>query len=171
MSDQRRKYETMGWFISVGRLVLGLFVVILVACGRASPEPQLSPLGPTPAVSPLAHSPLQTPAAIVPFSLDKPIQPGTERVRGNGPPGLPVVLVDVTMGGEILGFTTINEEGVFEFKLDNPLEAQHRIGVTLGDLTGTDRAYEDFYDKSFYGDEALSVPQVGFFFDTHMIRE
>jgi hypothetical protein len=105
------------------------------------------------------------------FQLDKPVIAGVTKVTGKGPSGIPVVLADVTLGGNVLGSTTINREGRFEIKVGAPLEAGHRVGLTLGDLSGTGKQHRDFYDEVFYGDGALTVPQIGFFFDTAMVSK
>lgn len=92
-------------------------------------------------------------------------------MTGSGPRGVPIALLDITFGGQLLALGVIDQNGRFELELEEPLEARHRIGITLGDLTGTGWQPGDFSDRKFYGDEALNVPQIGFFFDTCMIRE
>jgi len=92
-------------------------------------------------------------------------------VTGSGPTGVPIVLLDITFGGRLLASGVIDRNGRFELEVGEPLEARHRIGIALGDLTGTGWQPEDFSDEKFYGDEALNVPLVGFFFDTCMIQE
>jgi hypothetical protein len=88
-----------------------------------------------------------------------------------GPAGIPIMLQDITFNGEVLALGAIDENGRFKVNLPRSLEVGHRIGITLGDLTGTGLSREQFYLEDFYGEEALTVPQVGFFFDTYMIRE
>ena len=155
--------------LNYGKLVFVLaLALLLAACAPRTPEATVSPLA-----SPLAEdSPLATPGtAREPFQMDKPLVAGMKSITGSGPAGMPVLIADVTMGGEILGRATINRRGEFEVKLNAPLEARHRVGLTLGDLTGTGKQYEDFYFEEYHGDEALMVPQVGFFFDTAMVKE
>lgn len=145
------------------------FTILLAACTPGTLEPtNVSPLN-----SPV-HSPLTTPtlkSTLTPFQIDKPIGEGTTEVTGQGVVGTPVVLADITLGGVVLGNTTINREGKFEIKVSTPLEEGHRIGLTLGNLSSTKNQPEDFYDKKLYGDEALNVPQIGFFFDTAMVKD
>ncbi len=143
-----------------------MIALMLTACGQ-TPQPVTSPLG-------AGDSPLVTPGAtlveeVQPFRLDKPLVAGMTRITGSGPAGIPVLIADVTMGGDILGSATIGRNGKFEIRLQTSLEAAHRIGLTIGDLTGTGKQYQDF-QQEFYGDEAFLVPQVGFFFDTAMVR-
>lgn len=152
--------------------LIGVFAVLamLAACAPRTPEAAVSPL-----TSPLGgeDSPLATPAGDEKeaFQMDKPLVAGMKTITGRGPAEMPVLVADVTGGGEILGRATTNRRGEFEIRLNAPLEARHRVGLTLGDLTGTGKQYEDFYSEEYYGDEALLVPQVGFFFDTAMVRE
>jgi hypothetical protein len=81
------------------------------------------------------------------------------------------MLLDITFGGSLLALGVIDQDGRFKLELNKPLEAHHRIGITLGDLSGTGWQPQDFRHKGFYGDGALNIPQIGFFFDTCMIRE
>jgi hypothetical protein len=95
---------------------------------------------------------------------------GDTVITGGGPPGVPIILFDVTAMGVALGQTTIGEDGRFEFTVD-PLESAHRIGVALGELAGTGYTAEELQETIYFGDESLSVPLVGFFYDTAMVRE
>jgi hypothetical protein len=92
-------------------------------------------------------------------------------VTGQGPAGVPIILQDITFAGRTLASGVIEQDGRFELTLGEPLETRHRIGITLGDLSGTQWTLQDFSDERFYGDDALSVPQVGFFYDTYVVRE
>ena len=162
----RKEYINVSFKIAI---VLAISL-LLAACAPETPVPStVSPLA-----SPLeaGGSPLATPTREVePFQMDKPLVAGMSKITGSGPAGIPVLVADVTMGGQVLGRSTINNQGEFEIKLNAPLEARHRLGLTLGDMTGTGKQYEDFYFEGYYGDEALTVPQVGFFFDTAMVKE
>ena len=165
------------------RLVTVVFLVstLFLSSGCAQKTPALSPVPPTPSTvfqspfaSPLGtlQSPLPPDAgAIVPFRLDRPIPVKAQEVTGSGPTGVPIQVVDVTMAGVLLGTGVIDRDGTFTVSLFTPLEARHRIGIALGSLAGTKWRDEDFYDDGFHGDEALNVPQIGFFFDTYMVRE
>jgi hypothetical protein len=51
-----------------------------------------------------------------------------------------------------------------------PLESSVRIGVAIGDLTGTSYTAEEFDAEAYKGPEALMVPMVGYFLDTTMVQ-
>lgn len=152
-----------------------VLVLLLVACkSPTTPSPTHSPL---PTSSPLStptappsSAPTPVPEEIVPFRLDKPIVEGTDRVSGTGPAGVPIVLVDVTFMGPILGSGIIKSDGTFVIDVPT-LEKAHRIGLAIGDLSGTQWTPEDFRALEYRGDEPQQVPQVGFFYDTTMVQE
>lgn len=99
--------------------------------------------------------------------IEKPVTSKDKSVKGKGPAGLPLILVDVSLVGELLDETTVNSEGNFEFILDKPLEANHTIGVQLGDLQGTDFIETDFTTSSLFYDR----PLVGILFDLVSVTE
>lgn len=156
-------------------LLIGLVILFSACTGGEMPSPSpVSSAVDTPS-SPLAFpsSPMATSTApnVEPFRLDTPIVEGATRVSGSGPAGVPIVLHDITLGGVLLASSAIDTNNEFEFQLDEPLERGHRIGIALGDLSGTRWEQDDFSNESYYGERALSVPQVGFFFDTSMVEE
>lgn len=108
---------------------------------------------------------------IVPFQLDRPIVAGSTRVTGGGPAGVPIVLRDITFGGPVLAQGVIEKSGRFALDIARPLEARHRIGIAIGNLEGTGWQAKDFSYQGFMGEQALSVPQVDFFYDSEMVRE
>ena len=136
-----------------------------------SPLDTKSSFAESPLESPLEISPLPTASRKVlePIQIDKPIVASATEVTGHGPAGVPIQLHDVTFGGILLASGVIDHNGRFELKVE-PLEARHRIGIALGILAGTEWTAADFGEDSF-GDEARTIPQVGFFYDTCMIRE
>lgn len=105
------------------------------------------------------------------FRLQKPIYAGTTQVRGTGPAGVPIFLMDITKMGLPLAETVIDANGQFVFDLPAALEANHRIGILIGGLEGTQWKPEDFYPRRYYGDEARQIPQIGFFHDTALVHE
>ena len=158
--------------------ILFLSVIILFAGCESVPAPNVSPFN-----SPLSRnaSPIVTPSAVgeygengesvvSPFRIDKPVRVGAKRVTGTGPAGIPIVLADLTFGGQVLAATIIDTNGGFLLKVNDPLPLNHRIGITVGDLTGTGWQREDL-DQRFHGDEARVVPQIGFYFDTCLVLE
>lgn len=158
-----------------GILLVGLVILFSACTGGEMPSPSpLSSVVDTPS-SPLAvpSSPVVTSTApnVEPFRLDTPIVESATRVSGSGPAGVPILLQDITLGGIVLASGAINANNRFEFQLEEPLEGGHRIGIALGDLSGTKWEQGDFSNESYYGEGALSVPQVGFFFDTSMVEE
>jgi len=150
-----------------------------VACtgSPTSPVPALSPYpAGTLAASPATESyPVTTPGNTlsakgkVPFHLNKPVLEGATQVVGTGPVGVPISLQDVTFMGTLLSETVIGADGKFVFQVA-ALEKNHRIGIALGDLTGTSWKPEDFYDPAYQGEGVMLVPQVDLFYDTVMVQ-
>lgn len=147
-----------------------ILVGLLAACAPLVPtSPPVSPLSPLRSPSPLPTP--QPPAnKIAAFRLNKPIFEGTDQVTGTGPEGVPIMIVDVTFMGEPLGQGVIGSNGVFAIKVP-VLEKNHRIGIMLGNLTGTPWKMEDFYAPEYRGDEAVQMPMVGFVYDSAMVKE
>ncbi len=150
--------------MSFKKLVCSLFLLLLFAA-CASPRPTSSPL-----LSP--DSPIETPVespAVVPFCLDKPLSEGDTKIRGTGPAGVPVVLVDVTRMGALLGSGEINDAGTFSIVVPQ-LEASHRIGLSVGNLSEMEWDREMFYPEGYRCDNPMQVPQVGFFYDSALVE-
>lgn len=104
-----------------------------------------------------------------PFELNRPIIEGTSLIEGSGPAGVPILIVDVTMMGEVLGQGVIDSTG--EFAIETiPVELGHRIGIMLGILEGTQWQPESFQSNGYFGKQALTVPMVGFLYDTTMVQ-
>jgi len=99
--------------------------------------------------------------------IEKPVTNKDKSVKGKGPAGLPLILVDVSLVGELLSETTVDLKGNFEFILERPLEVNHTIGVQLGDLQGTDFLETDFTMSSLFYDR----PLVGILFDLVSVTE
>lgn len=153
-------------------VILAIAVMLFVAgCNEATPMVETSPLTSPQSVVPTPDERTPTEVAMVPFELDKPISGGATEVTGSGPAGIPIMIVDISMGGNVLGTGTVGSDGEFTVELSQALEARHRIGIALGNLSGTGWEVTDLQDDRYYGSEALSVPQVGFFFDTYFIAE
>lgn len=94
------------------------------------------------------------------FTIDEPIDPNSNTVTGTGPAGVPIKLVDVTIMGEELALTTIDENGNFSFSLDKPLTSGHAVGLMIGDLSNTDYNYDEFT----FSDEYIDKPMIGTLF-------
>lgn len=100
------------------------------------------------------------------FEIYEPVVNNSTFVEGKGPAGLPIILVDVSEVGALLGTTTIDENGYFSFNLDTPLVQKHIIGLQLGDLTGTDFVEQDYV----YSDSYYERPMVGILFDMVIVQ-
>lgn len=158
------------------RVFLFLAVALLIACGntpQAVPSDTTSPLPTPPAASteptPSVVSSNLPQEMLVPFRLEKPLRAGDTHVRGSGPPGVPIVITNITLMGEPLVYGKIGADGRFDLELPDPLQENYRIGIALGDLAGTPWTKEDFRNPLFYGDEAQTVPKVGFFYDSSLV--
>lgn len=119
------------------------------------------------------NSPVSTPVSNIsgaPFQFEKPIIEGATEIKGSGPPNTPVQILDVTFMGIIVTKGKIDADGRFVFTV-SPLVKGHRLGLTLDNLVDANLSKEAFKDQSFYGDEAIMVPQVGFFYDTARVLE
>lgn len=169
-----------------------MMLAFLTACDKSSPTKSSStyPIGvsssnasyPAPTTAalpidvlpyPMDPTPTQksgTPVEIIPFRLDKPVYEGATEITGTGPANIPILLADITFNGEIIGGVSVGKDGKFVIKLTMPLEKGHRIGIGLDDLTTTQWVQANFNDPGFNGDEAMLVPQVGFFFDSAMVQ-
>ena len=99
------------------------------------------------------------------FKITLPVSAGDIVVTGTGPVGVPIILVDVSEVGELLGSTVINEDGTFTFELSKGLSGNHQIGLQLGDLTGTDLNENNYvYNEDYY-----SKPFIGILFDMVLV--
>ena len=170
----KSRYEK-AYNVSMNKNWLSLFlltITIVISSGCGDPKPTESSLGLP--ESPLSALPTPTTATtdakasrVVPFQLDKPLREGDTQVTGTGPAGVSVRLEDVTFTGRFIAAGRIKDDGTFEIALPNPLEARHRVGLTLV----APWTLEDFQSPGFNGDEALMVPQVGFYYDTAIVKE
>ena len=146
-------------------LVSILLLILASACGNKSND-DAKESGPTvPVETNYAieeTSPVLTPVAAVnsPFSpppptaapevvfdpviLDEPIKVGDTSISGTGPANVPIEIYEVANTADLLGETTIGDDGAFSISFDRPLRETERIGVTLGDLTGTPFEYIEF---------------------------
>jgi hypothetical protein len=144
---------------------LFLLAFVIVACEQ-TPESTASPL-----LSP--NSPVGTPIvneaqAVVPFCLDKPLVEGMTEVHGTGPVGVPIVIVDITLMGTLIGRGTVDQDGTFLVEVSE-LEKNRRVGLGLGDLSETKWRKDGFYADGYRCDEPMQIPQIGFFYDTTMV--
>jgi hypothetical protein len=95
------------------------------------------------------------------FNIIEPVVGGQTIIEGWGPANVPIILIDVTELGTILGETTIDDDGSFSFELDEPVISGHSIGIQLGDTTNTNINPTEYqYSPNYY-----DRPQVGILFD------
>ena len=98
------------------------------------------------------------------LSFDRPLTPGSTIISGDGPPGLLVHILNVTQMGKLEGSGIIGDDGRFSISVP-PLVENVRLGVT------TDNAMQSLADANVLpGEGEFSVPQVGYFYDTLMVR-
>jgi hypothetical protein len=122
---------------------------------------------PAPTVASLpeeAYPALETPAGTL-LALNRPIQPGDTAVSGVGPPGLPIFILNVTLMGEPLGSGVIGDDGSFSIPVE-PLQANTRVGLAA-DIAAHGLSVEDVQP----GEGQISIPQVGYFFDSVVIAQ
>lgn len=155
--------------------ILVATVVLTVQCGQASPAPT-----PTPGESPLSPllvdvSPIDGPAVVLegpPFSIDEPLGAGDKMVSGTGPAQVGILVVDVTLMGEVLGRGQIGKDGQFSIAVQPPLIVNHRIGLMLDDqspgIVQTQQAVEQLV--RFDGKNAIIIPRVGKLYDAASVK-
>lgn len=146
-----------------------LLLLLLAACQtRLEPEhvPQLtstptaevvSPVATPTAPLPTATPTVQVPAKVRPFAIEEPLIAGMTQVKGEGPPGLSIIIVDVTYVGEQIGGGIVGEDGTFSIEV-SPLREAHRVGIMLGAELPSDLAM--FKDK-LWGEGGMSIPRIG----------
>jgi hypothetical protein len=144
-------------------LLLVAFVILAVGCNTNDPKLTDSPLSPL--ASPFSNSPQPSPPSKskLRFSIDEPVMSGTKEISGKGPSGIPLQVVDITTGGEVLGSGRISADGYFRIKLGKPIKENHIIGIQLA--TPKDpNTWTDLW--AMRGEGARAIPQIGDFFDT-----
>jgi len=152
---------------------LSLSLILIASCTSTTLTPTEE--GPPTVVSPLV-SPLTSPIHVPPpptstlvmgpsFTLDQPLRAGSTVVTGQGPPGVPIVVVDITRMGRELGSGTIGPDGRFSIEV-SPLPEGDRVGIMLGEVTGTDVDPDNFLRGEGYFD----IPMVGILFDAAMVE-
>ena len=129
---------------------------------------------PSPGESPLSPllvdvSPVDGPAIVLqglPFSIDEPLRASDTTVGGTGPAQVGLLVVDVTLMGEVLGRGQVEEDGRFSIPVQPPLILNHRIGLMLDDqspgIVGSAQAQGALDQLDQFSDEsAIIIPHVG----------
>jgi hypothetical protein len=88
------------------------------------------------------------------------------QVTGKGPAGVPVKLVNVARSAEVIGETTIGDDGVFTVTTASRLTAGDRIALMLGNTAGTKFNPNDFLRGPGYQD----YPLVGIMFASTVVE-
>lgn len=105
------------------------------------------------------------------FRLDLPLQPGATLVTGQAPPGLALIVADVTYNGEVLGSGVVGDDARFSIEVAS-LRPGNRVGITFGEieegLSLVDMA-EKYYQ--YRGEGFINIPNVGIFFDSALVGE
>ena len=96
--------------------------------------------------------------------LNKPILVDDTVITGYGPVGLPIQIINVTFMGEELGAGIIGADGTFSIQV-MPMSGGIRIGL-LANLDSIQLSNDDVVP----GDEAINIPQVGYFIDSFVVR-
>lgn len=99
------------------------------------------------------------------LAFDKPILVSDTNVSGVGPPGLQVYVSNITLMGEELGSGVIGEDGNFRLEVSH-LEPGTRIGLSA-DISTLGLKEEDVRP----GENAISIPRVGYFFDSFVLTQ
>jgi hypothetical protein len=100
------------------------------------------------------------------FRFDRPVTANDEFVAGTGPANVPIILISVSEVGAVLSETVIDDVGVFQFDLEEPLVSGHTIGIQLGDIENTEFSESDFQ----YSDTYYERPLVGILFDMLVVE-
>lgn len=105
------------------------------------------------------------------FRLDLPLEPGATLVTGQAPPGLALIVADVTYNGEVLGSGAAGDDARFSIEVA-PLRPGNRVGITFGEieegLSLVDMA-EKYY--LYRGEGFVNLPNVGIFYDSALVNE
>ena len=133
------------------------------------PEPIIDPDAAYPPPQELPQPPEAYPGSTdeaegIILSFERPIKPGSTAVTGDGPPGLFIYIMNVTLMGKLEGSGNIGDDGRFSINV-SPLEENIRLGVS------TDNAIQGLPEVNVRpGEGEFNVPQVGYFYDTVVVR-
>lgn len=120
-------------------------------------------------------SPIRKPATVLqgpPFSIDEPLRADDQKVEGTGPAQVGILVVDVTLMGEVLGRGQIGDDGRFSISVEPPLIVNHRIGLMLdGQAPGIVQT-QDALDQlgKFSGPNAIIIPRVGRLYEAASVK-
>lgn len=87
------------------------------------------------------------------FTIDEPVEAGSAEITGTGPANIPIKVINISFVGETIGSGIIENDGTFRISLATPLEANHVIGLQLGDQS---------LETSFIdGPDYTNIPMIG----------
>ncbi|MCB8924452.1 MAG: hypothetical protein H6652_02380 [Ardenticatenaceae bacterium] len=87
------------------------------------------------------------------FAINEPIEAGSNDISGTGPANTPIKVISISYVGDSLGNGVIEEDGTFHISLSSPLEANHVIGLQLGDQS-LEASFQD-------GPGYTNIPMIG----------
>jgi len=121
-------------------------------------------------------SPLSPPSAEIPeefrFSINEELLViGATQVEGTGPPGIGIIIVDVTLMGQRLGDGYIQPDGTFSIYINPPLEKYHYIGIQVG-VPVSQEAGPEYLQQfvPYAGDGVMDMMMVGTLWDTAEVQ-
>jgi hypothetical protein len=91
---------------------------------------------------------------LVRFSLDEPIPAGVVQVKGDGPGGTHIDVVDITDIPEIIGSSIIGEDNRFSIALSAPLE-QNQIIAIQSSLPSTSEIWATLWELRAESGESI----------------
>ncbi|PIE81838.1 MAG: hypothetical protein CSA11_02920 [Chloroflexi bacterium] len=100
----------------------------------------------------------------------EPVSASSSDVVGTAPPGILLVVADITYAGTVLGEGRSDGEGNFTIPVNNLIEG-HRIGLSLVEIPPGE-TLESMVEQYFpyRGDNFQLVPNVGVFMETALIQ-
>jgi hypothetical protein len=176
------RYDKMFYMKQCVRWLLWITIGLTFLVGCAEAQPTLSPIEtsmpsplatPSQATSPVSTPVLEEPAIAGPkFAFDA-LTAGATTITGQGPAGIPIIIVDVSLTGEVRGDGFIDSEGNFDIALSMPLITGHRMGIMAGTTTAmTPEEIQHYVQqlRHWMGDHAMNLPHVGLLFETAMVE-
>lgn len=100
------------------------------------------------------------------FNINEPVKNGDSIVNGVGPTSVPIILINLSQIDLVIGETVIDENGHFQFELENKLTSGEVLGIQLGDIANTGLNPNDFV----YNDNYFNRPYIGILFDIVIVQ-
>lgn len=152
-------------------LAIVIFILGVIGCGpgpdgNSTTLATNDPYPSQPTLPPVQNEayPIPTPANGILLAITKPVNLDDEEIHGVGPAGLPIVIKNITLMGEQIGAGIIGADGTFSIPVT--LQSNIRIGLSA-DIEAFGLTAKDIQP----GDDAMTVPLVGYFYDTARVQE